>query len=228
MNGLEAIAYERACLKFMESIHVERFRQIRSRKEYQLLPTCMKQPRFLDALAQLDEITLEDVKPQMLTITPRDGICLNWSLLIQLVEKITSFKNLLQHPEWCYEQRSEDLNNPRGFHVHIAFHSKQCKADIIRRVNAQVKKIFKDPEDNWVQVNPYSPQAYSYVHGNKIKEKESKLLADELIRKKYNLDKVYKKEEEWFTKKEHSVATLEDRSSSQAEASQKPLPRHSM
>lgn len=201
---LDEIAFERACLKFMESVYVERFRLLRKNKDYKALPPCMKSSRFIESLEMIDELPLQDIRVQMLTITPRHSALDSWKPLEMLIDFITSRKNLLISPEWCYEQKSENKDNPYGYHVHIAFYSSQRQSEIIRRVFADLKKVFDDPEENWIDINTNSPVAYNYVHGQKKLEKENKLKVDEIIRKKYNLDTVYKKEKEWFTRKELS------------------------
>lgn len=190
---LEDIAYERAMLKFMESKFVEHFRLIDKKKEFHRFPSQLKGNRFLTVLEEVHEMNLENVKRQMLTINPPDSVK-DWNGLKRLVELVVKRRNLLIDPLWCFEQRSEDPNNPHGFHVHIAFSSAQRKSEIIRRVFTDLEKVFDEPKRQWIDINDNSPNAYDYIKGEKISEKQKKLEVDRLIRKKYFLDEYYKNE----------------------------------
>lgn len=195
--SLREIAYERAQIKFMESCYIEHFRLCRKHKDWNKLPGSMQGDTFRELLHDIELYTSKNMqKFNMLTISPRDGILHDWTPLKRVVEMIVSRTNLLIEPMWCFEQRSEAVLAPSGFHVHIAYKSKQSRSEVIRRVFSDLGKVFDEPEKNWIHVNIDSPKAYEYIQGDKISEKEAKIIVDKDCRKRYNLKDYYELENE--------------------------------
>lgn len=190
--SLREIAYERAQIRFMEQCYIEHFRLCRKNGDMHKLPGSMQDDTFQAMLKDIDNYnSLQLRKNNMLTISPREGVCNDWKPLVRLMELLVKRKNLLLAPTWCYEQRSTDLLNPHGFHVHVAYQSCQSKSEVIRRVYADLQKVFDDSEKNWIHVNVDSPKAYEYVKGDKIAEKEGKIKVDEAHRRRHGLKDYY-------------------------------------
>lgn len=147
------------------------------------LPVEMKELRKVYLLVEeLSKKRTEDIKIYMLTINPLDDPY--WEQLEKIVPKLLSYKNFLIDAEVQYEQRSEDENNPYGFHVHIACKLGRSTKNTIDTVFSTVRKYLPGILRSSIDLR-LSKNAYEYVKGNKGDDsKNRKMEVDEIIRQK--------------------------------------------
>lgn len=122
----------------------------------------------------------DEVKIISITINPPPGV--TWDDLEQVCEKIKSKKNFLLDVEYVLEQRSEDPENPYGYHCHIAAKPLKNKKEIINRCYSAYQFYNLPGGKQVIDVNMNSPKAYAYIAGNKDASKVAKTKVDELLR----------------------------------------------
>lgn len=133
-----------------------------------------------------------DAKIYMLTLNPPDEV--DWESLSSCVEHLVNFKGMLIDPQIEYEQRSEDVDNPHGFHVHIACKLGRSTRNVIDTVARTLQRYCPNSTRNSVDLR-LSRNAYSYVDGDKgDPSKIPKMSVDQKLREKYSLFRVYKKD----------------------------------
>lgn len=141
--------------------------------------------------AQSEHIPL-DTKKWLITISPNPKSEVSWVMLIKTFEKLCGYKGILHEPTMVLEQRSEDVNNPYGYHMHIATANSNglCASALITRCQQAVKNTLGIIDRTVVDVK-WRQNAYEYVAGEKSPDKEKKMEVDRLLRKDKNLEDLY-------------------------------------
>lgn len=114
----------------------------------------------------------EVIKEYLLTINPPDNY--NWVSLKPLVTKLLSYRDFLIDPLISWEQRSENVDNPYGWHVHIACKLGRSSTNTIDTVYKQVHKFLGSDCNRACIDLKKTPNAYEYVSGSKRDEDGSK------------------------------------------------------
>jgi len=146
------------------------------------LPQELKQLKSLHAqIQQLKQSRKNDqVKTWMLTLNP--PMESGWSNLQKVVEKLLEYKDFLIDPEVQYEQRSEDVDKPYGWHVHIACKLGRSHKNTIDTVFRAMEKIISSSTRQSVDLRR-SNKAYDYVKGKKDDDsKNAKMEVDKVLR----------------------------------------------
>lgn len=162
----------------------------------ELLPPDMKELIKLHNDTKLLEKDRENdnVKVWMLTINPPNPY--DWSHLIQVVDKILTFKNVIIDPEVQLEQRSDDEEFPFGYHVHIACKIGKSSKGVIDDCYRALSKFCPNATRNCIDLKR-SPKAYEYIAGDKVPEKMLKVRVDQILRNNFFANVI---KPEWLTK----------------------------
>lgn len=92
------------------------------------------------------------------------------------------------------EQRSEDPEHPKGWHVHmcVGYKEEMSRSIVYQRLRALCRNFWSDDEMKksefkkyWVTVIPLGDYHEKYVTGDKREEKMAKVQADKIAREKY-------------------------------------------
>lgn len=131
-------------------------------------------------------------KKYLITINPPKDSDIEWPSLLNTYKKICAYKEVLHNPKMVLEQRSEDPNNPYGWHMHIATENAYglSKSQMITRCLLGLKNITGLTNRNIIDVS-WTPTAYEYVAGEKTDDKKLKLNCDKLIRENLKYLDVY-------------------------------------
>jgi len=152
---------------FVKGIYLKYFRLCLDRDRNSLPPDIARVAHIHDLTMSL---TKDDLVVWLITINPPSSAEVTWETLEKLYDLIFTYKNFLREPQMVLEQRSTDIKNPYGHHMHIACGFETTKADVIRRCYAGYKRVIGDHGDQVIHVNK-SPKAYDYVSGIKTLSK---------------------------------------------------------
>jgi len=162
---------------------------------------------MLNDLSEMEEAHQASVQAFMITLNPPDDTY-DWKYLQKVVEQILEKKNFLGDLYVTYEQRSEDVKNPHGWHCHILGYNLhgRCKSDVCKRIHQSMRKVAKEleldtPAIQSVDVKEKKTEksvsnALSYIKGEKSKNsgcgpKEQKIEVDKYHREMQKLDDYY-------------------------------------
>lgn len=115
-------------------------------------------------------------------------------------EKIPEYMSKVTKKKWIssytyvIEQRSEQPEVYRGYHVHILLETNKhvAKSDIIREIHSSVKKYVLDKSYIDVRIVNRVKGILDYMEGKKSEEKLEKVENDKPFRLKYNLEDIYR------------------------------------
>lgn len=135
---------------------------------------CFQEGDFPEVVASLNSPKVADTdKWYLVTINPASD---DVSIPAQVCARIFTYKNFVTSYQWSLEQRSDDPDNPFGYHAHIAFPNLfgLPKSQIITRCYNALKKIDPSSSRNSVHVKML-PQDSAIQYVNKYKHCDEQL-----------------------------------------------------
>jgi len=115
---------------------------------------------------------------KMVTLSAKDGIDAKsfWDRAVQHITTSGYIKSAL----YCIEQRSQDGQDPYGWHIHILGNFTEPKSKIIEKVYKSFKRFLAGK--NYVDVRPSTETRRGYLMGDKCPDKMPKVLRDRELR----------------------------------------------
>lgn len=136
----------------------------------------------------------EKLNSYFITVNAKKDTCIKD--LVKCIDKAKT-KKWIDSAMYCYEQRSETIEEFKGFHCHmlIIANKKKYKTDIINEFYNTCKSITTKNAINckYVKTQKDVDQIQLYMRGiKKDKLKQQKIVVDKFFRSKYELQEYYK------------------------------------
>lgn len=137
----------------------------------------------LQQLANMLPKKQENSDYKMVTLSAKEAIDPQafWKRTTEFVEKSDWIKKCL----YCIEQRSEEENEPYGWHIHMLGNFALPKSKIVEKCYKSYSRFLAAP--NYVDVTNSSESRSDYLKGIKCPAKMAKVLKDKGLREKYGI-----------------------------------------
>lgn len=116
---------------------------------------------------------------------------LEWDTYTQIFDRLCSYKNLITDVQAVLEQRSDNPEEPYGYHMHVLVTPLKNKAEILKRSHAAaqfiLKKLGTQCNLSSVDVKAIPREAgEAYIAGEKATEaKNAKVEVDRMLREQF-------------------------------------------
>ena len=170
----------KAQVAIVQDVYKKYYRLLLEDDPNQLPPVLRQLENVNNAIKVLEKDRKSNAKTWMLTINPPEPY--DWDHLEQVKNKLYEYKDFLIDPQEQYEQRSEDVEFPVGWHMHIACKLGRSKANTLDTVFSACKKIMPKISKSSLDLRR-SQRAYAYVKGEKDDpSKNKKMEIDQILR----------------------------------------------
>lgn len=187
-HELHQKGYQNAVIKFVERAYTRQFNIWASEGEFSKICT---DESFVSMCQRL---TVKDTGYFLVTINPKVDFSMDvWQQLHTLATYLCGLKVVPMDAWWVLEQRSEDVRNPHGPHMHMLIEANSLKkSDVLKRVQSAVQKQKWGYESN-VDIRHRSKASLDYIKGDKSSDKTAKLDVDRRLRDHYGYEHWYQK-----------------------------------
>lgn len=190
-HELHQRGYENAVVKFVEKMYTQQFNAWASNGEFERINPDVS---FVDMCRRLQ--SKQGKGYFLITVNPAYDTSQTWSTdedpwedLREGVMKLMNQRIFQGNAWWAYEQRSEDVDDAYGPHVHIMIEAGSSKkSDLVKRVTSTMKRCLHVPLN--VDVRPCDRNTIKYIAGIKDDAKHVKVDADRWLRNHHGINDV--------------------------------------
>lgn len=141
---------------------------------------------------------VDNTSYKMVTISSKDNIdpVLFWKRCTEYINNSEWIKKAI----YCLEQRSQDDQEPYGWHIHVLGTFCVPKSIIIQKTYKSFKRFVVAP--NYIDVRSSTDDRINYIKGQKSQGKMPKVLKDRILRHSLNIP-------DWLEKKSNDIVSQE-------------------